>query len=58
MQHNHHTIIGTAGGICLSVAAVLSKEEVFKTVLLAVIGATVSFGISLLLKYFLKRFKK
>ncbi|RBN50353.1 hypothetical protein DR980_09495 [Flavobacterium psychrolimnae] len=50
--------MGTAGGTFLSVVPNLDSEDVLKTVLLAAIGAIVSFGISLVLKFFIKKYQK
>ncbi|WP_417978049.1 hypothetical protein [Flavobacterium sp. ZB4P13] len=52
------TLMGTAGGTFLSVVPNLASEDVLKTVLLAAIGAIVSFGISMALKFILKKHKK
>jgi hypothetical protein len=58
MQSSNPTLIGTAGGTFLSVLPNLHSEDVFKTVLLATIGAIVSFMISMVLKFFIKKHKK
>lgn len=58
MQFSNPTLIGTAGGTFLSVLPNLHSEDVFKTVLLATIGAIVSFVISMTLKFFIKKHKK
>jgi hypothetical protein len=58
MPSSSPTLIGTAGGTFLSVVPNLHSEDVFKTVLLATIGALVSFTISMLLKFFIKKHKK
>ncbi|MFV8351762.1 hypothetical protein ACNQHI_02230 [Flavobacterium sp. XS2P14] len=58
MQSSNPTLIGTAGGTFLSVLPSLHSEDVFKTVLLATIGAIVSFTISMALKFFIKKHKK
>jgi len=50
--------MGTAGGTFLSVLPNLHSEDVLKTILLAALGAIVSFVISLLLKYLIKKHKK
>ena len=50
--------MGTAGGTFLSVLPNLHSEDVLKTMLLAALGAIVSFVISLLLKYLIKKHKK
>ncbi len=41
---------GTFGGFALSVIPNLTSADVFKTIVLAIIGAVVSFGVTLLLK--------
>jgi hypothetical protein len=58
MQHSNSTVIGTAGGTFLSVLPNLHSEDVLKTIILASLGAVVSFSISLILKYFIKKHKK
>ena len=52
------TIIGTASGTFLSIVPNLNSDDVIKTVVLATIGAIVSFIISVLLKYFSKKHKE
>lgn len=58
MQSSDPTLISTAGGTFLSVVPNLHSEDVLKTVLLAAIGAIVSFGISMVFKFFIKKHKK
>ena len=58
MAHSNSTVIGTAGGTFLSVLPNLHSEDVLKTILLATLGAVVSFSISLVLKFFIKKHKK
>jgi hypothetical protein len=58
MQHSNSTIIGTAGGTFLSVLPNLHSEDVLKTIILATLGAVVSFIISMTLKYLIKKHKK
>ena len=58
MQHSNSTVIGTAGGTFLSVFPNLNSEDVLKTVILATLGAIVSFIISMILKYFIRKHKK
>ena len=58
MQHSNSTVIGTAGGTFLSFLPNLHSEDVLKTVILAALGAIVSFSISLALKFFIKKHKK
>lgn len=47
MNNHQTTIYGTAGGTLLSVFGNLQTGDVFRTVILAMIGATTSFFISL-----------
>ncbi|WP_124019282.1 hypothetical protein [Flavobacterium sp. A45] len=58
MQSSNPTLIGTAGGTFLSVLPNLHSEDFFKTVLLAAIGAIVSFVLSMMLKFIVKKYKK
>jgi len=46
---------GTAGGTFLSVIIHLSYRDFLEAAILSAVGAVVSFGISLLLKCFLKK---
>ena len=57
MTASNPTLMGTAGGTFLSVVPNLNSEDVFKTVLLAAVGAIVSFGISMVLKFVIKKCK-
>lgn len=41
---------GTFGGFALSIIPNITSADVFKTIVLAIIGAVVSFGVTLLLK--------
>ena len=58
MSTNNHTLVGTAGGTFLSVVPNIQSADIFKTVLLAAVGAIVSFTISLVLKCLIKKHKK
>ncbi|MBP0905011.1 hypothetical protein ACFSKN_09935 [Mariniflexile gromovii] len=58
MTANNHTLSGTAGGTFLSVLPNIHSEDIAKTVILATVGAIVSFTISLLLKSLQKKHKK
>ena len=58
MPSNNDTIVGTAGGTFLSIVPNMQSADVIKTVLLAAIGAIVSFTISLALKCIIKKHKK
>ena len=48
---------GTIGGFALSVVPNLTSADVFRTIVLALIGAVVSFGVTVLLKYLTSRKK-
>jgi len=52
------TRIGIAGGILTIIIANINSGEVFKTVVLALIGAVVSYGVTALLKFLLKKWQK
>ena len=52
------TILGTVSGTVLTVAVNIGSSDLLKTVILAALGAVVSFSVSLLLKYIAKRLKK
>ena len=49
-MHRMEVRIGTAGGTLLSTIAQLNAGDLFKTVVLAAVGAVVSYGVTLLLK--------
>jgi hypothetical protein len=51
------TILGTVTGTALTVAVNVGSTDILKTVILASLGAVVSFSMSLLLKWLVKRFK-
>jgi uncharacterized membrane protein YdjX (TVP38/TMEM64 family) len=50
--------VGTVGGTFLSTAALLNSGDILKTIVLASIGAAVSFFVSLLLKCIIKKREK
>ncbi|HRG01271.1 MAG TPA: hypothetical protein PKZ75_09155 [Bacteroidia bacterium] len=52
------TILGTVSGTVLTVAVNVGSSDILKTVILASLGAVVSFSVSLLLKYLVKRLKE
>ena len=58
MQITNHTLMGTAGGTFLSVLPNLHSADILKTVILAAVGAIVSFVLSLVLKYLIRKHKK
>jgi hypothetical protein len=53
MTHHHDstTAFGTVTGTVFTVAATIDTQDFIKTAILAVIGATVSFLMSVLLKW-------
>jgi len=58
MTTNNPTFAGTVGGTFLSVLPNIDSTDVLKTVILAGLGAVVSFTVSLVLKRILKKHKK
>lgn len=51
------TILGTVSGTVLTVAVNVGSSDILKTVILASLGAVVSFSVSLLLKWLVKKLK-
>jgi hypothetical protein len=58
METNISLRIGTASGTLLSVVPNILSEDILKTTILAVVGAIISFAVSLLLKWLTKSKKK
>jgi len=60
MNHpsEHTTLYGTATGTLLTLAVNIPSQDYVKTIILATIGAIVSFGVSLFLKWLVKQFRK
>lgn len=52
------TKAGTLGGTLLTIIANISKEDLIKTGILAAVGAVVSFSVTLLFKFLIKKLKK
>jgi mannitol-specific phosphotransferase system IIBC component len=52
------TILGTVSGTVLTVAVNVGSSDILKTVILASLGAVVSFSVSLLLKWLVKKLKE
>lgn len=50
-HYDNTTITGTIGGTLLTIIATINFEDLAKTVILAIIGATVSFFVSLFWKW-------
>jgi len=53
MTHHHDstTALGTLTGTVFTVAATIDTQDYLKTVILAIIGATVSFVVSMVLRW-------
>lgn len=49
--HDHTTIAGTVTGTVFTVAANIDSQDYIKTVVLAIVGAAVSFAVSRVLKW-------
>lgn len=58
-QHfDNTTKAGTASGTLLTIFANITSDDILKTVILAAIGAAVSFTVTIFLKALIKRLKK
>lgn len=57
-HHDNHAIWGTFSGTVLTVLSSISSMDVIKTVVLAIIGASVSFCMSLFLKWVQHKLKR
>lgn len=56
---NHSgTVVGTASGTLLTLFANIHSEDLLKTAVLSLIGAVVSFGVSLGLRWISRRVKR
>lgn len=55
---DNSTKAGTVGGTLLTILVNINSADLLKTVILAALGAVVSFGVTLLLKALIKRFRK
>ena len=51
------TILGTVSGTVLTIAVNVGSSDIIKTVILAALGAIVSFSVSVLLKWIVKKLK-
>ena len=58
MKTNIQLKIGTASGTLLSISPGIFTQDIVKTIILALIGATVSFMVTYFLKKITKRKKK
>jgi mannitol-specific phosphotransferase system IIBC component len=50
MESNNSLHAGTASGTLLSIMPTIASEDVLKTIVLAIVGAVVSFGVSVVLR--------
>jgi mannitol-specific phosphotransferase system IIBC component len=57
-HHDHTTSAGTITGTLFTVCATIDMHDYFKTIVLALVGAIVSFVVTLVLKKVMKRFEK
>jgi Na+-translocating ferredoxin:NAD+ oxidoreductase RnfA subunit len=55
---NTTTKVGTVGGTLTIFLMNITTTDVMKTAVLSAIGAAVSFGVSLLLKMFIRKWRK
>jgi mannitol-specific phosphotransferase system IIBC component len=55
---DNSTKAGTVGGTLLTILVNINSADLLKTVILASLGAVVSFSVTLLLKVLIKRFRK
>jgi hypothetical protein len=56
--HDHTTAWGTFSGTVLTVMATIDSMDIIKTVVLAIIGASVSFCVSLFWKWVWAKIKR
>jgi hypothetical protein len=56
--HDHTTAWGTLSGTVLTVVATIDSMDIIKTVVLAIIGASVSFCVSLFWKWVWAKIKR
>ena len=59
-QHyfDNSTKAGTVGGTLLTVLFNIHGSDLVKTIILAAVGAAVSFSVTLILKFLIQKFKK
>jgi len=60
MEHSddNTTLIGTLSGTILSIVATFDLQDIVKTIILAAVGATVSFLVSRGLKWVWRKWRK
>ncbi len=57
-MNDNSTKAGTIGGTMLTVLWVIEQEDIVKTGVMAVIGAAVSFTVSLVLKWVVRKIRE
>jgi len=57
-HHDNTTLAGTVTGTVFTVAANIKSQDYIHTVVLALVGAAVSFAVSLVLKYIWNKISK
>jgi hypothetical protein len=57
-HHEHSTVIGKTTGTALSVFATLDPQDYIKTIVLACVGAVVSFTVTVFLKWVWENLKR
>lgn len=57
-HHDHTTAIGTLTGTVFTVFAHISSQDIIRTIIMAVVGATVSFMISKLWRWLWELFRR
>jgi mannitol-specific phosphotransferase system IIBC component len=58
MEFHHSMRLGTAAGTILSIVPNIMSTDILRTVILAALGAIVSFVVSLMLKILFKKYSK
>ena len=58
MEPHHSIRLGTASGTLLSIVPNIMSVDILKTIILATLGAVVSFVVSLVLKILFKKYSK
>lgn len=56
-SHGHTTAIGTISGTALTILVNIGRHDVVKTIVLAALGAIVSFCVTVSLKWVVKKIK-
>lgn len=54
-SHGHTTAIGTISGTALTILVNIRSQDIVKTIVLAAVGAVVSFCVTITLKWLVKK---